>query len=142
MDGICPKILDRSGIFYKMLNRSNGAAVWGPRAQIHRGLYKQFLNEYLKKFYSDLPIIECSVEDFMVCDEFGRINKLVTDVGVFDTKSIVLCTGTFLNAETHYGAVIKSEGRRGEKPSKMMPLLQKLETGRSRTGTPPRVLAR
>ena len=77
-----------------------------------------------------------------MCDEFGRINKLVTDVGVFDTKSVVLCTGTFLNAETHYGAVTKSEGRRGEKPSIMMPLLQKLETGRSRTGTPPRVLAR
>jgi len=46
MDGVCPKVLDRSGIFYKMLNRSNGAAVWGPRAQIHRGLYKRFLNEY------------------------------------------------------------------------------------------------
>merc|ERR1712178_507557 len=88
-----------------------------------------------------MGIIEWSVEDFLVCDE-NKVKNLVTDKGVFDIKSLVLCTGTFLNAETHYGAVVKSEGRRGEKPSKMMNELRKLETGRSRTGTPPRVLVR
>ena len=139
LDGVAPRACDKSGLFFKVLNKSKGPAVWGPRAQIHRQGYKNELQKIIKNEYSNLEIIEDTVLDFET-DGNDKIRHLKLSNSVLDTKTVVLCTGTFLNGETHYGEVIKEEGRRGEKNfSGIGEKLQQLINNRSRTGTPPRV---
>lgn len=148
LDGIAPKILDQSGIFYRMLNKSSGPAVWGPRAQIDRAGYKFQLQKFLQEdpTYKDLEIVEANIQQFHV-DDSGQISAISAEIAgksqTISTKSVILCTGTFLNAETHYGETILPEGRRGEANSQISSpetnIFSQLLTNRSRTGTPPRV---
>lgn len=139
LDGLMGKVIDQSGIHYKVLNRSKGPAVWGYRAQADRKLYKIAMRNLLAN-YANLTIQEAEVLDLIVQD--GRVQGVVTALGAIHAKAVVLTTGTFLNGLIHIGTQQSSAGRVGEKPS--IPLANRLrnlglQVGRLKTGTPPRI---
>lgn len=114
LDGVCGRITDKAGIQFRVLNRSKGPAVWGPRAQIDRRLYKKYMQEELLS-YPNLSIVQGSVAD-VVTDKaaegltadrggcYGEIVGVRLESGeVIDTKHVVITTGTFLGGEIHIG---------------------------------------
>ena len=141
LDGVMGLAIDKSGIQFRMLNESRGAAVRGPRAQADRGLYKKAVFEILKN-QKNLDLIEGSVEDI------GIKNKKVSFVELSNGNkikcfSVVLTTGTFLRGLIRLGDKSYPAGRVGDKPS--IALAKKIEKlkfsiGRLKTGTPPRIL--
>ena len=143
LDGLMGIIADRSGIQFRLLNRSRGPAVRGPRTQSDRSLYKKFMQEKLVN-YCNLSIFSDPVISF---------NFIKNSIIGFSTQSgkeikaskIILTTGTFLNGMIHIGEVKTPAGRFNEKPS--TGLTEQLEKynfkiGRLKTGTPPRLDAR
>lgn len=142
LDGIMGIAIDRAGIHYKMLNSSKGPAVWGPRAQADRKLYKQAIQNILSN-YPNLSIIEASVEDLIIQDY--HIRGLTTSNGEqILAPRIVLTTGTFLNGLIHLGQEQISAGRIDEQPSiGLANALARVgfSIGRLKTGTPARILA-
>lgn len=147
LDGLCGRICDISGINYKMLNRSKGPAVWGPRAQIDRVLYKTNLQSELFQA-TNLTIIESSVED-LVLKEPHTDGQLVECCGVLLAngkevvcRSVVITTGTFLRGVVNIGLDVKPAGRLGDAPAiGLANTLERLKfrLGRLKTGTPPRI---
>ncbi|NWR52873.1 MTO1 protein, partial [Regulus satrapa] len=148
LDGLCGRVCDRSGVHYKVLNRCKGPAVWGLRAQIDRGLYK----ENMQKEILNTPLLtvrEASVEDLLLTEpEPGRPGKCrVTGVVLGDGStvragSVVLTTGTFLRGVIHIGLETHPAGRLGDQPAiGLAHTLEKLgfAVGRLKTGTPPRL---
>ena len=138
--GVCA---DRSGIQFRLLNRSKGPAVRGPRTQSDRSLYKIAMQHEMSQV-SNLTIIEGEVIDIIVND--GLASGVVLKNGDrLHSKSTVLTTGTFLAGKIHIGKEISFGGRIGEKPanklSKRLYSLQ-LKMGRLKTGTPPRLDSR
>ena len=140
LDGIMAKVIDKAGIHYKMLNESKGAAVWGPRAQADRKLYKKEMFALLNN-YNNLTILYDSVEDVNVSN--GKISAVVTrNSGVIDCLAVVLTTGTFLSGLIHIGNVKIPAGRVGEEPSYGLSKTLRdnnFRVGRLKTGTPPRI---
>ncbi len=141
LDGIMGQAIDLSGIQFRMLNTSRGAAVRGPRAQADRALYKNFILKYVKS-QKNLTLFEGSVEDMRVFK--GKIRSVLLG-GKKEIKcnSLVLTTGTFLRGKIRVGNKSKSAGRVGDKPSiSLAKKIQKLKfsIGRLKTGTPPRLL--
>jgi len=142
LDGIMGRAIDMAGIHYKMLNASKGPAVWGPRAQADRDLYKKAVQSILTA-QDNLTIIEASIEDLLVCD--GKVYGVVTakNEEILAPK-IILTTGTFLNGLIHLGEKKIKAGRVDEAPSiglsNTLNCL-KFSLGRLKTGTPPRILA-
>jgi tRNA uridine 5-carboxymethylaminomethyl modification enzyme len=115
LDGLMGRVIDKAGIHYKMLNESKGPAVWGPRAQADRALYKVAMVSELST-YPNLTILYDSVEDLEIID--NRIQSVVTKVhGIIECKSVVLTTGTFLSGMIHIGDKTIPAGRVGEAPS-------------------------
>lgn len=144
LDGIMAKAIDKAGIHYKMLNSSKGPAVWGPRAQADRKLYKQAVQGIIAN-YSNLSIFEGAVDDIEIDESTNKqVKSVITECGTkFDTKAIVLTSGTFLRGVIHVGEKQTPAGRVGEKPAvKLSESLMKIgfELGRLKTGTPPRIL--
>ncbi|CAD5121004.1 DgyrCDS9548 [Dimorphilus gyrociliatus] len=144
LDGICAKICDKAGIFYKVLNRSKGPAVWGLRAQIDRKLYKKYIQEELDQT-PNLDIIEESVEDLIIDHNFEKPIcqgiRTESDLEIF-SKSVLLTTGTFLKGQINIGLEVKEAGRLGDKPSiGLSNTLRKsgFRLERLKTGTPPRI---
>eukprot|EP00730_Choanoeca_flexa_P016320 TRINITY_DN7680_c0_g1_i3.p1 TRINITY_DN7680_c0_g1~~TRINITY_DN7680_c0_g1_i3.p1 ORF type:complete len:643 (+),score=151.34 TRINITY_DN7680_c0_g1_i3:82-2010(+) len=145
LGGVSPSICDDAGIHFRMLNRSKGPAVWGPRAQIDRDLYRSGMQTFMRNLQDQgkLSLIPASVEDVVVKD--GAINGVVLGNGeTIHAQAVVLTTGTFLRGEIHIGPKRIPAGRKGEGPS--VGLARTLEDfgfrmGRLRTGTPPRLLA-
>jgi tRNA uridine 5-carboxymethylaminomethyl modification enzyme len=142
MDGLMGQAIDRSGIQFRMLNKSRGAAVHGPRAQADRALYRQAIQNLLME-QDNLDIIEAMVGDFEVTD--GAMTGLITEDGqMFRSPAAVLTTGTFLGGVIHLGEERTQAGRYGEKPSNLLakrlrdPALN-LPMARLKTGTPPRL---
>jgi tRNA uridine 5-carboxymethylaminomethyl modification enzyme len=141
LDGIMGRAIDRAGIQFRLLNRSKGAAVRGPRAQADRKLYRCAVAELLLETPS-LEIIEGAAEDLLL-DAGGRVCGLVLGDGRrFLSGRVVLTTGTFLNGLIHVGEQKIPAGRVGERPS--LGLSQTLvrhgfALGRLKTGTPPRL---
>ncbi|KAL1919142.1 uncharacterized protein VTP21DRAFT_2524 [Calcarisporiella thermophila] len=150
MDGLCGRISDLSGIQFRVLNRSKGAAVWGPRAQIDRKLYKKHMQEHLSA-YPNLTIKAGSVEDILIRHEenfspmqvYGNIQGVRLDSGeVIYAPKVVITTGTFLRGEIHIGMTAYPAGRIGEAASVGLSHSLKLagfRLGRLKTGTPPRL---
>jgi tRNA uridine 5-carboxymethylaminomethyl modification enzyme len=140
LDGVMGRAIDRSGIHYRMLNRSKGPAVWGPRAQADRKLYKQAVQSILGE-YDALSILEGAVEDFTL--QAGRIAGVVlSDGSRISAQTVVLTTGTFLGGVIHIGQQQTPAGRFGEAPSLgLSRTLRGLEfaVGRLKTGTPARI---
>jgi len=141
LDGLMARVTDQAGIHYRMLNRSRGPAVYGPRAQADRKLYRQAMQNILRD-YPNLTIIEDSAEDLLLSDT----NEVVAVVGAtgeaYHTGAVVLTTGTFLDGQIHIGTAIKSAGRVDEEPSIGLSKTLKrfdLRMGRLKTGTPPRL---
>ena len=101
LDGIMGQATDRSGIHYRMLNRSKGPAVWGPRAQADRELYRQAVQSLLRE-YPSLTIRAAAVENLRLRGE--RVVGVETAEGeVISAERVVLTTGTFLRGVIHIG---------------------------------------
>lgn len=140
LDGLMGKIIDQAGIHYKMLNESKGPAVWGPRAQADRKLYKKAMHNVLIN-HPNLTILCASVENIEVHD--SRVKALTLDNGTcIECQKVVLTTGTFLSGLIHIGTKKIPSGRIGEKASYGLSNTLKyfgFSLGRLKTGTPPRI---
>jgi tRNA uridine 5-carboxymethylaminomethyl modification enzyme len=143
LDGVMGEVADKSGIQFRLLNRSRGPAVQGPRTQSDRSLYRKYMQEKLLN-YCNLSIFSDSVIRFI----FDK-----NTISGFQTKSgkkilcgkLILTTGTFLNGLIHVGDERTPAGRFDEKPSTgLSEQLEKYDfkIGRLKTGTPPRLDAR
>ena len=141
LDGIMGRAIDRAGIQFRILNRSKGPAVRGPRAQADRKLYRAAIAELLAET-SNLDIAEGAAEDVLL-DAAGNTAGVVLATGQsIAAGTVVLTTGTFLNGLIHIGKQKIPAGRVGEAPSHG--LAQTLARagfalGRLKTGTPPRL---
>ncbi|MFO1060236.1 MAG: tRNA uridine-5-carboxymethylaminomethyl(34) synthesis enzyme MnmG [Dongiaceae bacterium] len=141
LDGIMGRAIDRAGIQFRMLNRSKGAAVRGPRAQADRRLYAAAVRDLLER-QPGLALAAQAVEDLSF-DAAGRVTGVLTAAGErIACGAVVLTTGTFLRGLIHIGEERTPAGRVGEAPS--LGLSRTLERlafglGRLKTGTPPRL---
>ncbi len=140
LDGLMGRVADRAGIQFRLLNRSKGPAVWGPRAQIDRALYRREMQSEI--FAQDgLTVIEEAVEDLLTSGD--RVVGVVTGSGVaWRAGAVVVTTGTFLKGVIHRGAERIPAGRMGEAPA--IGLADRLYAaglpmGRLKTGTPARL---
>ncbi len=140
LDGVMGDVADKSGIQFKLLNRSRGPAVRGPRTQSDRLLYKKYMQEKLVN-YCNLSIFSDSVNGFIF--NKNSINGILTSSGkeILSNK-VILTTGTFLNGMIHIGDKRTPAGRYNEKPT--IGLSEQLhkynfKIGRLKTGTPPRL---
>ena len=133
-------VSDKSAIQFKMLNQSKGPAMWSPRVQSDRMLFAKIWREMLEQtpnldFYQDM------IQDIIVKD--GQVKGVITSLGIsIHARSVVLTNGTFLNGLIHIGEKNYGGGRSGEKASTGLTQgLESLgfESGRMKTGTPPRV---
>ena len=143
LDGVMGEVADKSGIQFRLLNRSRGPAVRGPRTQSDRSLYKKFMQQKLVN-YCNLSIFSDSVIKFIFKN--NAIIGLITQSGKeIKSSKIILTTGTFLNGLIHIGEEKTPAGRYNEKPSTgLSEQLKKynFKIGRLKTGTPPRLDAR
>jgi tRNA uridine 5-carboxymethylaminomethyl modification enzyme len=143
LDGVMGEVADKSGIQFRLLNRSRGPAVRGPRTQSDRSLYRKFMQEKLVN-YCNLSIFSDPVIEFIF--DKNTINGFMTKEGkkVLCSK-LILTTGTFLNGLIHIGDERTPAGRYDEKPSTgLSEQLEKynFKIGRLKTGTPPRLDSR
>jgi len=140
LDGLMGRVADAAGIQFRVLNRSKGPAVQGPRAQADRKLYRQAMQAAIGAT-PGLEVIEAAVEDLSV--DQGRVTGIVTADGRrISAGAIVLTTGTFLHGLIHIGERKVPAGRIGEAPA--LGLSTRLyglglRMGRLKTGTPPRL---
>ncbi len=140
LDGLMGRVADVAGIQFRLLNRSKGPAVHGPRTQADRKLYRQAMQAEIAAI-PGLDVVEGGVEDLIVED--GRVAGVVTGDGrALSAGAVVLTTGTFLNGLIHMGEQKIPAGRAGEAPAlKLSDRLYALglKLGRLKTGTPARL---
>ncbi|XP_028823160.1 5-taurinomethyluridine-[tRNA] synthase subunit MTO1, mitochondrial isoform X2 [Denticeps clupeoides] len=154
LDGLMGRAGDWAGVHFSILNRSKGPAVWGPRAQLDRPRYRQFIQAELLSM-PRLTVVEGSVEELLVSepDPEKPGKHRVTGVRMADTgriilaRSVVLTTGTFLSGSLFMGQTTSPGGRMGDPPSgsglsRSLKEVLGLRLGRLRTGTPPRIFKR
>lgn len=140
LDGVMGRVADASGIQFRLLNRSKGPAVRGPRTQSDRALYRSAMQAALADT-DNLEIEEAAVEDLIIEDGMCR-GVIAADGRHFEAQSVVLTTGTFLNGIIHRGEERIPAGRFGEKPSIGLSETlygMDLRMGRLKTGTPARL---
>uniref|UniRef100_A0A8C7WJV7 tRNA uridine 5-carboxymethylaminomethyl modification enzyme C-terminal subdomain domain-containing protein n=1 Tax=Oncorhynchus mykiss TaxID=8022 RepID=A0A8C7WJV7_ONCMY len=152
LDGLCGRAGDSAGVHFSILNRSKGPAVWGPRAQLDRERYRQFIQSELLST-PRLTVLEGSVDELLVSqpnpEEPGH--HRVTGIRLVDgshpilSSSVVLTTGTFLSGSLFMGQTTSPGGRMGDAQScaGLSYTLKEtlgLRVGRLRTGTPPRIV--
>jgi tRNA uridine 5-carboxymethylaminomethyl modification enzyme len=143
LDGVMGEVADKSGIQFRLLNRSRGPAVRGPRTQSDRSLYRKYMQEKLLN-YCNLKVFSDPVIKFIFIK--NTISGFITKSGkkVLCSK-LILTTGTFLNGLIHIGEERTPAGRYDEKPSTgLSEQLKKynFKIGRLKTGTPPRLDSR
>ena len=142
LDGIMGRAIDRAGIQFRMLNRSKGPAVRGPRAQADRKLYRQAIQDLLNET-DNLSIVEAPVEDLILNEDRSRVLGVVIGDGrEIRAASVVITTGTFLRGLIHIGEQKIPAGRVGDKPAIGLAYTFKrlnFPLGRLKTGTPPRL---
>jgi tRNA uridine 5-carboxymethylaminomethyl modification enzyme len=140
LDGLMGQVADAAGIQFRLLNRSRGPAVQGPRAQADRRLYKASMQAAIRAT-PNLTVIEAAVEDLIV--EAGICAGIVTAEGrTIRAGAVVLTTGTFLRGLMHRGEEKTPGGRHGEAPANGLSqrlLALGLRLGRLKTGTPARL---
>ena len=140
LDGVMGVVADKSGIQFRLLNRSRGPAVQGPRTQSDRALYKEHMQKILLN-YKNLEVIADPVVKFLF--EGNKVVGFVCQSGKeVRTKELILTTGTFLNGLIHIGETQIPAGRYDEKPSTGLSeqlAKFKMQIGRLKTGTPPRL---
>ena len=139
LDGIMGRAIDEAGIQFRMLNRSRGPAVHGPRAQADRKLYREAIQRMIHE--AGVTVVEAAVGDLIVED--GICRGVVGENGrSFRAGAVVLTTGTFLGGLIHLGDEITPAGRVGEAPSNALAARLRaldLQVGRLKTGTPARL---
>ena len=137
-DGLMARAADRAAIHRRMLNRSKGPAVWGPRFQADRKLYRSAMAELMAESGVELLITEALALHI----DNGRVTGLETGEGLIECRALVIATGTFLDARIFVGEEIREGGRRGERASIALGSQVReigLAQGRLKTGTPPRL---
>ena len=115
LDGVMGTVSDKSGIQFRLLNRSRGPAVRGPRTQSDRALYKEHMQKILLN-YKNLSVIADPVVKFLF-DDNQVIGFLCQSGKEIMCKELILTTGTFLNGLIHIGETQIPAGRYDEKPS-------------------------
>jgi tRNA uridine 5-carboxymethylaminomethyl modification enzyme len=140
LDGLMGRVADAAGIQFRVLNKSKGPAVQGPRAQADRKLYRDAMQAAIKRT-ANLEVIEAAVDDLIVAENMVT-GILTTDGREIVAGAVVLTTGTFLNGLIHIGDTKIPAGRMGEAPA--LGLSERLyglglRMGRLKTGTPPRL---
>jgi tRNA uridine 5-carboxymethylaminomethyl modification enzyme len=140
LDGVMAVATDRAGIQFRVLNRSKGPAVRGPRAQADRKLYRAAMQELIATL-PGLHVIEGEVHDLVV--EAGHAAAVaLADGRVLAAGAVVVTTGTFLRGLIHVGERKVAAGRVGEAPAVQLAMtIERLgfRLGRLKTGTPPRL---
>ncbi len=140
LDGVMGEIADKSGIQFRLLNRSRGPAVRGPRTQSDRSMYRKYMKEKLVK-YCNLTLFSDPVNKFIF--NKNSISGFQTQSGKkVQCRKLILTTGTFLNGLIHIGENKTPAGRYEEKPTTgLSEQLRKynFKIGRLKTGTPPRL---
>ena len=146
LDGLCGRIVDKAGVHFRMLNRRKGPAVWGPRAQIDRELYKKEMKAEIMAT-PGLGVLEGKVADIVTVLGVDGTERIVVGIRlesgeVIDCEKVVITTGTFLGGEIHVGLEVFPSGRMGEAAT--FGLSKSLreagfQLGRLKTGTPPRL---
>ena len=140
LDGVMGVVADKSGIQFRLLNRSRGPAVRGPRTQSDRTLYRKYMQEILLS-YCNLKVFSDPVIKFLFLK--NEVIGFYTKSGQkIRCKKMILTTGTFLNGLIHIGSKQTPAGRHDEKPSTgLSEQLEKfqIKIGRLKTGTPPRL---
>jgi tRNA uridine 5-carboxymethylaminomethyl modification enzyme len=137
-DGLMARAADRAAIHWRMLNRSKGPAVWGPRVQADRRLYRAAVRDLVADSGVELVIGEA--ERLLLSG--GRVEGLQTSIGALPCRAVVIATGTFLDARMFVGEQVIAGGRRGERASLHLASQIRdigLGQGRLKTGTPPRL---
>ena len=140
LDGVMGRMADRAGIQFRMLNRSKGPAVRGPRAQIDRALYRQAAAEVLAD-YPNLDIVAGAVDDLVFHVEQVS-GVILSDGRTYTAQAVVLTTGTFLRGVILRGDERIPAGRHGEAPAVALAdrlYAAGLRMGRLKTGTPARL---
>src|SRR4051812_47672201 len=137
-DGLMARAADRAAIHRRMLNRSKGPAVWGPRVQADRSLYRSAIGELLRENQVEVVVAEA----LSLVIRHGRIAGIETSAGILACRAAVIATGTFLDARMFIGEQVIEGGRRGERAS--IALADQIREiglgqGRLKTGTPPRL---
>ena len=140
LDGLVARVSDKAAIQYRLLNRSKGPAVRGPRAQIDRALYRKAMQDEIASI-PNLEVLEAAAGGFI--QDKGQIRGVVAEDGTeFRARCVVLTTGTFLGGLIHIGDKKIPAGRAGEAPSNHLAQVLRgsgLRIGRLKTGTPPRL---
>jgi tRNA uridine 5-carboxymethylaminomethyl modification enzyme len=137
-DGLMARAADRAAIHRRMLNRSKGPAVQGPRFQADRKLYRAAMAELVAGSGVEVIVAEA----FRMRMEGSRITGLETSASALECRSLVIATGTFLAARIFVGEEVHEGGRRGERASAALGAQVReigLAQGRLKTGTPPRL---
>src|SRR5947207_2510212 len=137
-DGLMARAADRAAIHRRMLNRSKGPAVWGPRVQADRKLFRAAVADLLDESGVEIIIAEA----LRLIVRGGRVTGVETSVGTLPCRAVVIATGTFLDARMFIGEQVIEGGRRGERAA--VPLAGQVRElgmgqGRLKTGTPPRL---
>ena len=139
LDGLMGRVIDKTGLQFRMLNASKGPAVQGPRAQADKTEYVKEMRRQLEN-YPNLTLVEASVDDILF--ENDTVKGVIADGEQITAQAIVITTGTFLNGVMHIGPEQTAGGRFGEEASLgITPALKKmgLTLGRLKTGTPARL---
>ncbi len=140
LGGEMGKVIDRTGIQFRMLNATKGPAVWAPRAQADKVAYQTEMKHRLEK-EPNLHILQGTIEAFEVKN--GQFEAVLTQEGIrYRGKTVILSSGTFMRGLLHIGETNFPGGRAGDKPSTgLSPCLERhgIKLGRLKTGTPPRV---
>ncbi|HXS49428.1 MAG TPA: tRNA uridine-5-carboxymethylaminomethyl(34) synthesis enzyme MnmG, partial [Sphingomicrobium sp.] len=140
-DGLMARAADRAAIHRRMLNRSKGPAVWGPRIQADREIYRSAVGALLRE--NGVEIVEAEALRLSIRE--GRIAGIETNVRTMPARAVVIATGTFLDARMFIGEQVIGGGRRGERASVALAGQIRdigLGQGRLKTGTPPRLDSR
>ena len=146
LDGICGRIVDKSGVQFRVLNTKKGPAVWGPRAQIDRSLYKKEMKEEILNT-KGLGALEGKVADIVTGLDQQTLQQRITGVRLetgelIGCQKVVITTGTFLGGEIHVGLDVFPSGRMGEAATTGLSTSLRaagFTLGRLKTGTPPRL---
>ena len=140
LDGLIGRCADMSGTHFKILNSSKGPAVWSPRCQIDRKLYKKNMLKLLEE-YENIDIIESEVIDIIVENNEAKGVILINGENLY-SNAVIVATGTFLDGVIFRGFDSYEAGRINEKPSKQLANFFRkygFEMGRLKTGTPARI---
>jgi tRNA uridine 5-carboxymethylaminomethyl modification enzyme len=137
-DGLMARAADSAAIHRRMLNRSKGPAVQGPRVQADRSLYRQAVATMVRE--SSVELLVCEALRLVVAN--GRVQALETSIGKIDCRALIVSTGTFLDARMFVGEQVLAGGRRNERAAVALGAQLReigLGQGRLKTGTPPRL---